>query len=202
MLARAQRAQGRRTVRRLLDAGLAEFAERGFQAVTVDDIARRARTSHGTFYLYFASKEDFFTLLAADALRAMDAVAAEFPVVTANSQGRAALRAWVDSFCQAYASYATVFQTLSQADLVGRDVWQAGLDTLLRMADTIALGMIAGMDNAGARRGTAQQGRLGAMACLMMLERVNYLFSTGVAAPSTRMLDQLAAIIFAAFHTA
>jgi hypothetical protein len=131
----------------------------------------------------------------------MDAVAAEFPVVTANSHGRAALRAWVDSFCQTYASYATVFQTLSQADLVGRDVWQAGLDTLLRMADTIALGMFAGMDTADIRRGTAQQGRLGAMACLMMLERVNYLFSTGVQTPSTQMLDQLAAIIFAAFHT-
>ena len=57
---RELRAQGRQTVRRLLEAGLAEFDERGFQAVRVDDIVRRARTSHGTFYLYFANKDDFF----------------------------------------------------------------------------------------------------------------------------------------------
>jgi len=42
-------AQGRQTVRRLLEAGLAEFDERGFQAVRVDDVVRRAKTSHGTF---------------------------------------------------------------------------------------------------------------------------------------------------------
>src|SRR6266581_233794 len=57
---RELRAQGRQTVRRLLEAGLAEFDQRGFQAVRVDDIVRRARTSHGTFYLYFANKEDLF----------------------------------------------------------------------------------------------------------------------------------------------
>src|SRR5215831_10830956 len=54
---RELRAQGRQTVRRLLEAGLAEFDERGFQAVRVDDIVRRARTSHGTFYLYFSNKD-------------------------------------------------------------------------------------------------------------------------------------------------
>ena len=39
-------AQGRQTVRKLLEAGLAEFDERGFQAVRVDDVVRRAKTSH------------------------------------------------------------------------------------------------------------------------------------------------------------
>ncbi len=53
-------AQGRQTMRRLLDAGMAEFDQNGLQAVRVDDIVRRARTSHGTFYLYFKNKEDLF----------------------------------------------------------------------------------------------------------------------------------------------
>jgi AcrR family transcriptional regulator len=43
-----------------VEAALAEFGEHGFQAVRVDDIVRRAQTSHGTFYLYFANKEDLF----------------------------------------------------------------------------------------------------------------------------------------------
>jgi AcrR family transcriptional regulator len=46
---RELRAQGRQTLRNLLEAGLAEFDERGFQAVRVDDIVRRAQISHGTF---------------------------------------------------------------------------------------------------------------------------------------------------------
>ena len=52
------RAQGRKTMRRLLDAGMRVFADRGFHAARVDDIVRAARTSHGTFYLYFTNKED------------------------------------------------------------------------------------------------------------------------------------------------
>ena len=51
-------------MQKLLEAGLAEFDENGFQAVRVDDIVRRAKTSHGTFYLYFANKEDLFKLAA------------------------------------------------------------------------------------------------------------------------------------------
>ena len=43
---RELRAQGRQTLRNLLEAGLAEFDERGFQAVRVDDIVRRAQISH------------------------------------------------------------------------------------------------------------------------------------------------------------
>ena len=50
-------------MQKLLDAGLAEFDERGFQAVRVDDVVRRAKISHGTFYLYFSNKEDLFKAL-------------------------------------------------------------------------------------------------------------------------------------------
>ena len=45
---RELRAQGRQTLRNLLEAGLAEFDERGFQADRVDDIVRRARNRSET----------------------------------------------------------------------------------------------------------------------------------------------------------
>ena len=80
--------QGRETVRKLLDAGLIEFDERGFQAVRVDDVVRRAKTSHGTFYLYFANKDDLFKTLLRDALNAMEIITGDFPVVTRNEAGR------------------------------------------------------------------------------------------------------------------
>ena len=60
---------------RLLDAGMRVFGERGFHAARVDDIVRAARTSHGTFYLYFANKEDLLRTLATECAQEMDALA-------------------------------------------------------------------------------------------------------------------------------
>src|SRR6476646_148098 len=62
--ARDRRAQGSATRQRLLDAGLDVFADRGYHAARVDDIVRVAETSHGTFYLYFANKEELLRDLA------------------------------------------------------------------------------------------------------------------------------------------
>src|ERR1700689_2004937 len=120
-------AQGRLTIRRLLEAGLAEFDERGFQAVRVDDVVRRAKTSHGTFYLYFANKDDLFKALLRDALRDMEIITGDFPVVTRNEPGRQALRAWVSKFCDTYAAHASVIRILSTADVVGEEAYGEGL---------------------------------------------------------------------------
>ena len=48
----------------ILEAALAIFAEKGFAAARMDDIARRAGISKGTIYLYFDSKEAVFKALA------------------------------------------------------------------------------------------------------------------------------------------
>jgi AcrR family transcriptional regulator len=240
-------------VRRLLEAGLAEFDERGFQAVRVDDIVRRARTSHGTFYLYFSNKDDFFKALLRDALHDMGVITDAFPVVTRNDAGRAALRQWVHTFCETYAAHAAVIRILSQADVVGEEVWGDGLQLLFRLAEAITQGMTAasphwpapapapGAGRKASGRGVADgghelapsqapagggQGRddsqetsggqepsggqatapaghaeLTAVACLMMLERVNYLLSVEVRLPREEMVDRLTAIMFAAFHS-
>jgi AcrR family transcriptional regulator len=44
----------------IVEAALAVFAERGFAAAKLDDIARRAGVSKGALYLYFETKEDLF----------------------------------------------------------------------------------------------------------------------------------------------
>jgi AcrR family transcriptional regulator len=61
---RAARKQGRNARADLLEAAAAVFAEKGFQAASVDEIAARAGTSKGALYWHFDSKDDlFFALL-------------------------------------------------------------------------------------------------------------------------------------------
>ena len=44
----------------ILSAALASFAEHGFAATRLDDVAARAGVTKGTLYLYFDSKEELF----------------------------------------------------------------------------------------------------------------------------------------------
>lgn len=44
----------------LVEAGLLEFAERGFAGARLEDVARRAGVAKGTIYLYFKDKEQLF----------------------------------------------------------------------------------------------------------------------------------------------
>jgi len=191
-------AQGRQTLRKLLDAGMAEFDKNGFQAVRVDDIVRRANTSHGTFYLYFKNKEDLFRALMRDVLHDMEQVTEEFPVVTRNDAGRAALRHWVGRFCDTYAAHGAVLRVLTQAEVISDDMWSDGLQLMFRLAEAMTTGMTAAPRDAGHTE-EAGHAELTAVACLMMLERVNFLFSVEVRLPREEMIDRIAAIIFAAF---
>jgi AcrR family transcriptional regulator len=52
----------------ILDAAVAAFAEKGFAAARMEDIAARAGVTKGTIYLYFRSKEDVFKSLVRDSI--------------------------------------------------------------------------------------------------------------------------------------
>jgi AcrR family transcriptional regulator len=51
--------KARRTKERILEAALMLFADRGYEATTMRDVAREAGASLGLAYRYFASKEEF-----------------------------------------------------------------------------------------------------------------------------------------------
>src|SRR5437763_14771462 len=71
---RELRARGQRTVRKLLDAGIEVFGTKGYFPARVDDIVKVAKASHGTFYLYFANKEDLFRALLLDVTEEISAL--------------------------------------------------------------------------------------------------------------------------------
>lgn len=60
-----ERAMERKEARRqqILDGALAVFAEKGYHATGIQDIAARLELGHGTFYRYFKNKLDIFQSL-------------------------------------------------------------------------------------------------------------------------------------------
>jgi len=59
----------------LIEAAACVFMEKGYAAATVADITSRAGSSHGTFYVYFDSKDEIFDAVAEDrVMMAFDSV--------------------------------------------------------------------------------------------------------------------------------
>ncbi len=67
--------------REICTAALDVFAEKGFAAARLDEIARRAGVSKGTLYLYFKDKEDLFRAVV------RDSVAPNIEVIRASLAG-------------------------------------------------------------------------------------------------------------------
>jgi AcrR family transcriptional regulator len=66
----AQRWRRRKEARpgEILGAALTCFAEHGFAATRLDDVAHRAGVTKGTLYLYFPNKEELFKAVVSQAL--------------------------------------------------------------------------------------------------------------------------------------
>jgi AcrR family transcriptional regulator len=110
---------------RLLDAAETVFARLGHGPATVADITAEAQVSRAGFYVYFASKEEIFRVLAA---RVRDAflAAQEVPGVDTGDV-RAVAEASVGAFIAAYARHAPLMVQLEQqarTDAEVRALWE------------------------------------------------------------------------------
>lgn len=80
---------------RIFQAGIVEFAARGYDGAGVDRIARRARVNKALIYYYFESKRGLYREILHDALRALvDALAA---VVERDLDARRKLDLYVET---------------------------------------------------------------------------------------------------------
>jgi len=189
---RVLRARGHRTRARLLDAGAAVFAAKGFHAARVDDIVRRAESSHGTFYLYFSSKEELFRQLVADVSEEIEALIATLPQVSKGEKGRAAMRTWLDGFADLYERSGAVIRTWTESEL--------STDPSGRQGDD-ALGALVGglLTQVRIPKRTGLDPTVAILALVTMCERLNYYATTNqVKASRDELLDTLVDIIDAA----
>ena len=124
---RELRSQGKQTMAKLLDAGLQVLTERGYHAARVDDIVRMADTSHGTFYLYFANKEDLFRALATECAEEMTTLAATLGPITPDDAGRDELAGWLAQFLATYRRYGAVVRAWMEDQVVDPELVRVGL---------------------------------------------------------------------------
>ncbi|HTC81558.1 MAG TPA: TetR family transcriptional regulator, partial [Acidimicrobiia bacterium] len=89
----------KRTAADLEEAALSLFNERGFDAVTIDDIASAADVSRRTFFRYFASKED---VILSDHPRRLDELQAALDRRPAEEPALTALRHAIMSLVSTY----------------------------------------------------------------------------------------------------
>jgi AcrR family transcriptional regulator len=164
---RELRAQGRKTMQRLLAAGRDVFESQGFHTARVDDIVKAAKTSHGTFYLYFSNKEDLFKALALDAMSEMESLGASLGPVSADEQGRAVVREWVTRFVDIYAAHGSVIRAWTEWEFADRDLGHRAHAALIQLSTALAkrIHEVREQDDHGLAEG---------LACLSMLERFNY----------------------------
>ncbi len=178
-------------MRRLLDAGAEVFTTSGYHAARVDEIVRRARTSHGTFYLYFASKEDLFRALALDVVEELRGLTDELGTIEPTARGLRELRDWVARFLALGVRYGPIIRAWTEAEIEASDVGRLGTELLGEVAATL-----------GARIGGATDDdvdpTVGSMAVVAMVERFNYYLVSGqIEAPTDEVVDLLAGVTFA-----
>ena len=124
---RELRTQGRQTMAKLMDAGLTVLTDRGYHAARVDDVVRLADTSHGTFYLYFANKEDLFRALATECAEEMTKLAATLGRITPDAAGRDELSRWLAQFVATYRRYGAVVRAWMEDQVVDPELVRVGL---------------------------------------------------------------------------
>lgn len=138
------------TKRRLLDAGLATFLERGYNATGIQDLLVATSVPKGSFYHHFVSKEDF-------ALQVVDRYVAEVHAILDQALAdpdRAPLERVRQFFDQLLALYATQGYLGSLLGLLGQEL--AAVSTAFRRRideafDGIARRLAETLDEARAR---------------------------------------------------
>jgi AcrR family transcriptional regulator len=177
---RELRAQGRKTMRKLLDAGMRVFADRGFYAARVDDIVRSARTSHGTFYLYFANKEELLRALAVECAHEMGSLAGALGAVTLDDAGVTELRRFVP-----------VLRAWMEGNVDDRETSRLGVAAFTDIATALGVRM----REAGARSDPATVAAL-----MAMLERFAYfLVSRRLDFEAATLYDTVAGVVYRGF---
>ena len=189
-------ARGERTLRRILDAALSEFGERGFAESSIASITQRAEVALGTFYTYFDSKEALFAALVRDMSEQVRLAVA--PAIVGASDAldleQRALAAYLDFVHE----HREVYRIIDEAEFVDPDGFRAHyLNTAARIVDRLRGGAGRGELRADLAAGDPLEREVAAWAIMGMNVFLGLRFGVwgredagAVAAAANRMLSQ------------
>jgi AcrR family transcriptional regulator len=109
-------ARGERTLRKILDAALEEFGEKGFAEGSIVGITSRAKVALGTFYTYFDSKEEVYRTLVRGLSEEIGVCVA--PALEAATDPIDAERRALLAFLEFVASHKHVYRLIDEAETV------------------------------------------------------------------------------------
>jgi len=135
--------RGEKTLRKILDAALGEFGEKGFGDSSIVGITTRADVALGTFYTYFDSKEAVFAALVGDmSSRVRDHVA---PAIVNARDGFEAEQLALESYLGFVAGHKEVYRIIDEAEFVDPAGFRRHYETTAaRIADRLSAGAARG----------------------------------------------------------
>ena len=191
---RALRTRGRNTMNRLLKAGIVCFSRKGFHNTRVDDIVKEAEASHGTFYLYFANKDELLEALALAVTAEMTVLADSLPAIEPGRQGQQALRSWLADFASMYRLYRPILRVWTEAENDNNRFGQIGNSVFQALSSAFA--------KAAAQAGSPGiDPNVAGTALLALVERFTYFTATNrIQVDLTTSLDTLTSVIEASLY--
>jgi AcrR family transcriptional regulator len=165
---RALRNQGRRTMRRLLDAAMVAFDRRGYHATRVNDVVEIAKTSHGTFYLYFSNKEDLLRALVNEASAEVQHLYDGLTKAVSDEPSWDDLREWVSQYSALWVRYAPLLRAWTELGSVDPELGAQVRETVAALAGALS-------DRIAAVPHGDIDAEVAGLAVLAMLDRFHYL---------------------------
>jgi len=181
---------GEATRGRLMEAGVAVLAERGYHAARVDDVVSTAGVSHGTFYLYFANKDELVLALAEQCATELGALTAQLGDIPAGPEGRAAVRSWLAGFVELYRAYGVVIRSWIENQSSHPELTRLGLDNLAAVSGAL-------VDRLGSSHPDNADVRVAAL--ISVMERFTFLMVNRDLGPDDAVLDTAATVIHRSF---
>jgi AcrR family transcriptional regulator len=134
-------ARGEKTLRKILDAALAEFGDKGFAESSIVGITSRAKVALGTFYTYFDSKESVFAALVRDmSSKVRDHVA---PALSGAIDGLDIEQRALASYLRFVANHKEVYRIIDEAEFVDPEGFRSHYE---RTAERIAARLLAAQE--------------------------------------------------------
>ena len=155
------------------------------------------RTSHGTFYLYFANKEDLLRALAVDCAREMESLATEIEPIDSGEDGFENLRDFLGRFVTTYRRYGVVIRAWMEDQVSDREVDRLGVRAFRHIANAFG----QRMEESGVVSAADSTATIAAL--MALLERFSYAISSrDLGFDDDEMLTSLTRLIHRGFFGA